>query len=69
MLSPGAELRHRPGAVGGADLPRPVFERDHGLKGRISIQTNPAFYRDAKRIVAQALHFDSLALNMGEAGR
>lgn len=51
-------------AVRGADLLRPVFERDHGLKGRISIQTNPAFYRDAKRIVAQALHFDSLTPNM-----
>ena len=51
-------------AVRGADLLRPVFERDHGLKGRISIQTNPAFYRDAKRIVAQELHFDSLAPNM-----
>ena len=51
-------------AVKGAELLRPVFERERGRKGRLSIQTNPALYRNADAIVAQAIHFDSLAPNM-----
>lgn len=51
-------------AVKGAELLRPVFERERGRKGRLSIQTNPALYRDADAIVAQAIHFESLAPNM-----
>jgi len=51
-------------AIKGAALLEPVFERERGRKGRLSIQTNPALYRDADAIVAQAIHFDSLALNM-----
>src|SRR5512133_1681270 len=44
-------------AVKGAELLQPVFEREQGRKGRISIQTNPQFYRDPDAIVQQALHF------------
>lgn len=51
-------------AVKGAEQLRPVFEREKGRKGRLSIQTNPALYRNAEAIVAQALHFHSLAPNM-----
>jgi transaldolase len=51
-------------AVRGAGLLHPIFERTNGMKGRISIQTNPAFYRNAKAILEQALHFDTLADNM-----
>lgn len=51
-------------AANGARLLYPVFEREQGRKGRISIQTNPQFYRNAEAIVAQALHFHSLAPNM-----
>ena len=51
-------------AVKGSELLLPVFERERGLKGRISIQTNPTFYRDAERIVAQAMRFHALAPNM-----
>jgi transaldolase len=51
-------------AVKGAELLLPVFEREHGKKGRLSIQTNPKFYRDAARIVEQAIHFNTLAPNM-----
>ncbi|MDD5371009.1 MAG: transaldolase family protein [Anaerolineaceae bacterium] len=51
-------------AVKGAGLLYPVFQREHGKKGRISIQTNPAYYRDSEAIIQQALHFDSLAPNM-----
>jgi transaldolase len=51
-------------AVAGAELLRPVFEREHGRKGRLSIQTNPAFYRNAAAIVEQAVHFNALAPNV-----
>ncbi len=51
-------------AVVGAGLLRPVFERTQGKKGRISIQTNPAFYRNHEAILQQALHFDTLSPNM-----
>jgi transaldolase len=51
-------------AVKGAELLRPVFDREGGRKGRLSIQTNPKLYRDAARITEQALHFARLAPNM-----
>ena len=51
-------------AVKGAELLRPVFEREGGRKGRLSIQTNPKLYRDAARITEQAIHFAALAPNM-----
>lgn len=51
-------------AVKGAELLKPVYDKENGLKGRISIQTNPMFYRNAEAIVAQTLHFNTLAPNM-----
>ncbi len=51
-------------AAHGAGLLQPVWERHDGRKGRLSIQTNPMFYRDWQAIVAQARHFDTLAPNM-----
>lgn len=48
-------------AVRGAALLRPIFEREQGRKGRLSIQTNPQLYRNAEAIVRQAMHFNSLA--------
>ncbi len=51
-------------AVKGAELLYPVFERENGLKGRISIQTNAKYYRDAERMADQAVKFDGLAPNM-----
>ena len=50
--------------VKGAELLLPVFERENGKKGRLSIQTNPANYRNVDRMVAQAEHFASLAPNI-----
>jgi transaldolase len=47
-----------------ASLLMPIFERDKGKNGRLSIQTNPKFYRDADAIVKQAVHFSKLAPNM-----
>jgi transaldolase len=51
-------------AVKASTLLLPIFEREHGLKGRLSIQTNPKLYRDASRLVEQGIHFASLAPNM-----
>lgn len=48
----------------GAELLLPVFERENGLKGRLSIQTNPSYYRNVDAMVTQAVHYDSLAPNM-----
>jgi transaldolase len=47
-----------------AALLMPVFEREQGKFGRLSIQTNPKFYRNASAIVEQAEHFSQLAPNM-----
>ena len=51
-------------AVRASKLLLPVFEREGGRKGRLSIQTNPKFFRDPVRVAAQALHFNDLAPNM-----
>ena len=51
-------------AVKAAELLLPVFEREGGRKGRLSIQTDPTLYRDPERLVAQALRFAGLAPNM-----
>jgi len=51
-------------AVKASELLLPIFERERGLKGRLSIQTNPKLYRDAARLVEQGLRFASLAPNM-----
>lgn len=48
----------------GAGLLEPIFQRENGRKGRLSIQTDPKYYRDADRIVQQAVYFDSLAPNI-----
>ena len=48
----------------GAELLRPVFERERGRKGRLSIQTNPVLYRDTEALVEQAVHFAALAPNI-----
>lgn len=51
-------------AVRGSELLLPVFEREGGLKGRLSIQTNPKLYRDSQRLVEQGMRFAGLAPNM-----
>jgi transaldolase len=47
-----------------AALLKPVYDREKGKNGRLSIQTDPRFFRDAERIVKQALHFNQIAPNM-----
>ena len=51
-------------SVKAAALLKPIFDREKGKNGRLSIQTDPRLYRDAKRIVRQAVHFSELAPNM-----
>jgi len=45
-------------------LLKPAFDRYKGKNGRLSIQTDPRFYRDPQAIVEQAVHFSGLAPNM-----
>src|SRR6202163_3779147 len=42
-----------------AALLMPVFEREKRKKGRLSLQTNPTFYRNSDDIVQHALRFDN----------
>ncbi|HYL41031.1 MAG TPA: transaldolase family protein [Candidatus Binatus sp.] len=51
-------------AVAGAAILEPVFRATGGRKGRLSIQTNPANYRDPARMVEQGLRFAGLAPNV-----
>jgi len=51
-------------AVGGAAVLEPVFRATGGRKGRLSIQTNPANFRDADRMLEQGLRFAGLAPNI-----
>lgn len=48
----------------GAALLAPIFDRSGGKNGRLSIQTDPHFYRNPEAIVEQAVHFSRLAPNM-----
>ena len=48
----------------GAAVLQPVFEAHGGRKGRLSVQTNPANYRDPERMVEQAGLFTGLAPNI-----
>ena len=51
-------------AVGGAAVLEPVFVREGGRKGRLSLQTNPANYPNTERMLEQGLRFASLAPNI-----
>jgi len=50
--------------VRGAAILGPVFHREDGRKGRLSLQTNPAHYRSPERMVEQAVRFSGLAPNI-----
>lgn len=51
-------------ALKGAELLLPVFERSEHRAGRLSIQTDPALYRDRERLLDQTVAFAQLAPNM-----
>ncbi|MDP9483422.1 MAG: transaldolase [Chloroflexota bacterium] len=47
-----------------APLLLPAFERFGGRQGRLSMQTNPTFWRTPEPMLAQGVHFDSIAPNI-----
>ena len=49
--------------VKAAGLLMPVFEKNNGRSGRLSLQTNAQYYRNTKAIVEQGLYFSSLYPN------
>jgi transaldolase len=51
-------------SVRAAAVLKPVFDAQGGKNGRLSIQTDPRLYRDAKSVVKQAEEFSKLAPNM-----
>ena len=46
-------------SIKGAELLKPIFDAHKGRNGRLSVQTDPRFYRDAGAIVRQAEHLPS----------
>lgn len=48
----------------GAHVLEPIFDKTGGKQGKISMQTNAKYYRNAPKMVEQALHFNSLASNI-----
>lgn len=51
-------------SVEAAALLEPAFERYAGVNGRLSIQTDPRYYRDTAALIEQAVEFSTLAPNM-----
>ncbi len=47
-----------------SELLLPIFAKHQGRNGRLSIQTDPHYYRSADALLQQAKRFDSLAPNM-----
>lgn len=48
----------------GAELLMPIFKREGGVKGRLSMQTNPTLFRNSAALVEQACHFHTLGPNI-----
>jgi transaldolase len=48
----------------GAKLLEPAFEAYAGRQGRLSVQTDPTFFRSPDRMLDQGVHFDRLAPNV-----
>jgi transaldolase len=51
-------------SIQGAELLKPIFDAHNGRNGRLSVQTDPRFYRNPDAIVRQAEHFAGLAPNI-----
>jgi transaldolase len=51
-------------STGAARLLKPIFDREHGRNGRLSIQTDPRNYRNTDAMLKQAIRFSRLAPNM-----
>jgi transaldolase len=51
-------------SIRAARLLQPAFAEHRGRNGRLSIQTDPRFYRDTSAILDNAMRFNALAENM-----
>jgi transaldolase len=51
-------------SIRGANVLEPAFEAYGGRQGRLSMQTDPTFFRSADRMLAQGIHFAGLAPNV-----
>lgn len=51
-------------AIRGWKMLEPIYQREHGRKGRLSIQINPTLNRSVEKMLEQARHFDTLAPNV-----
>jgi transaldolase len=51
-------------SIKGAELLKPIFDAHKGKNGRLSVQTDPRYYRDPEAIVRQAVHLSQLAPNI-----
>jgi transaldolase len=51
-------------SVKGAAMFQSIFEQHKGRNGRLSMQTDPRFYRDPQSMLEQAKHFNGLAKNL-----
>lgn len=51
-------------AVRGWKMLEPIYQQNQGQCGRLSIQTNPTFYRSVEKMLEQARHFETLAPNV-----
>ena len=51
-------------SIEAAKLLEPSFDKYNGRNGRLSIQTDPRYYRDAKSLADQAVEFSQLARNV-----
>ena len=49
--------------INASKLLLPIFQKNDGRNGRLSLQTDTRFYRNSKAIVEQALYFNSLYPN------
>jgi transaldolase len=50
-------------AIRGWKVLEPIYQKNHGQSGRLSIQTNPTYNRSVDQMVEQAQHFHTLAPN------
>ena len=50
--------------INGARTLNPIFQKNNGKNGRISVQTNPQDYMNSDKMVEQALKFNELAPNI-----
>ena len=51
-------------AIRGWKMLESIYQREHGQKGRLSIQINPTYHRSIDLMLEQARHFDTLAPNV-----